>query len=93
MPEEWVDRADLIFQLVNPARTDREFERKFKATPEEWVDRADLIFQLVNPARTHHEFEHKFKATPEEWVTSRRLMHLNSKALLVAPWGRRLGTQ
>jgi hypothetical protein len=40
-PEEWVDRADLIFQLVNPARTDREVEHKSKPTPEEWVDRAD----------------------------------------------------
>jgi hypothetical protein len=40
-PEEWVDRADLIFQLVNPARTDHEVKHKFKATPEEWVDRAD----------------------------------------------------
>ena len=36
-PEEWVDRADLIFQLVNPTWTDHEVEHKFKPTPEEWV--------------------------------------------------------
>jgi hypothetical protein len=41
MPEEWVDRADLISKLVNPARTHREVKHKFKPTPEEWVDRAD----------------------------------------------------
>ena len=50
-PEEWVDRADLIFQLVNPERTDREVEHKSKPTPEEWVDRTDLISKLVYPAR------------------------------------------
>jgi hypothetical protein len=61
-------RADLIFQLVNPARTDHEVEHKFKPTPEEWVDRADLMSVLGDPAPTHHEVKHKSKATPEEWV-------------------------
>jgi hypothetical protein len=41
MPEEWVDRADLMSVLVNPVQTHREVKHKFKPTPEEWVDRTD----------------------------------------------------
>ena len=51
MPEEWVDRADRMSVLGDPARTHREVKHGLVDTPEEWVDRTDLISTLVYPAR------------------------------------------